>query len=54
MRDLKEQCRWDLEELSALGLAIQNGDTISDKYRARYTPNPETRYHAQIQEVTGQ
>jgi hypothetical protein len=54
MRDRKEQCRWDLEELSALGMAMDHGDTLSDKYRTRYTPTPKTRYHSQIQQVTGQ
>jgi len=43
--------RFDLEELSALGLAIANNDTAEPQYRGRYTPNPETRYHAQIQEA---
>jgi hypothetical protein len=41
--------RFDLEELDALRLAQKHGDTVSERYRAKFTPTPSVKYYSQIQ-----
>jgi len=43
--------KFDLEELDALRLATNNGETVSEKYRSRYTATPSVKYYSNIQEV---
>jgi len=49
--NLLRTLRFDLEELDALRLATNNGETISKKYRSRYTPTPSVKYYSNIQKV---
>jgi hypothetical protein len=50
-KDLTNGLAMDLEELDALRVAQKHGETISSKYRSRYTATPSVKYYTEIQQV---